>query len=499
MTRLPLSRIDQLLGRAPADAPALLSGGGCISHGALDAAVDRVAAGLAARIAPGDRVGVFLPKLPEAVIALFAISRAGGVAVPVNPLLKGPQVTHILADSGSRLLITHAARAALLGPSPPCPVLTLEADWAALDATPPAPPDPQGGDALAILFYTSGSTGRPKGVMVSHANLLVGAASVASYLGTAADDRVLAVLPLSFDFGFSQLTTAFHAGAAAILLDYLAPRDVVAAAVRHGATQLAAVPPLWMQLAGLDWPQTALRTLSASGGRMPEPTVRALRRCFPDARLHLMYGLTEAFRSTTLPPELADTCPWSIGRAIPGAEVLVVRPDGSLTADGEPGELVHCGPLVTAGYWQDPEQTALRFRPAPVASRFGGTAVWSGDTVVREAGGLLRFVGRADETIKTMGMRVSPTEIEEIALGSGALAGAVALGVPDETAGMRIRLLAVAAPGLDLASASVSLAAHFRREAPAHFAPAEIRFLDALPLSPNGKIDRAALRREHGA
>ncbi|WP_448581682.1 AMP-binding protein [Thermaurantiacus sp.] len=497
MTAREPARLDQLLGQADPAAPALLFRQGAITHGELQSLVDRVAAGLAAQIAPGDRVAVFLPKLPEAVVALFAISRAGGVAVPVNPLLKGPQVAHILADAEARLLLTHAPRAALLA-APPCPVLTLEDDWPGLAAAAAALPDPPGGDCLAMLFYTSGSTGRPKGVMVTHRNLLVGAASVASYLGTAAQDRVLAVLPFSFDFGFSQLTTAFHAGAAVILLDYLTPRDVVAAAVRHGATQLAAVPPLWMQLAELDWPKTRLSTLSASGGRMPEPTVRALRRRFPDARLHLMYGLTEAFRSTTLPPELVDTHPWSIGRAIPGAEVLVVRPDGSLTKDGEPGELVHCGPLVTKGYWRDCERTAQRFRPAPPASHFGGTAVWSGDTVVREADGLLRFIGRKDETIKTMGMRVSPTEIEEVAIASGAVSAAVALGVPDPAAGMRIRLVAVLAAGLSEADARARLATQFRREAPSHFMPSDICFLASLPLSPNGKIDRVRLRQDYG-
>ncbi len=492
-------RFDQLLDRPPAEATALHWRGGGMTYAELRQKVEALAAALAARIAPGDRVALFLPKLPEAVVALFAISRAGGIGVPVNPLLKGPQLAHILADSGARLLLTHAPRAALLGGEPPCPVLTLEAGWPEpVPGTPPAPQAP-GGDALALLFYTSGSTGRPKGVMVTHANLLVGARSVASYLGTSPEDRVLAVLPLSFDFGFSQLSTAFLAGASVILLDYLAPRDVVAAAVRHGATQLAAVPPLWVQLAALDWPETRLATLSASGGRMPEPTVRALRRRFPAARLHLMYGLTEAFRSTTLPPELVDSHPWSIGRAIPDAEVLVVRPDGSVAEDGEPGELVHCGPLVTRGYWGDPERTAERFRPAPAASRYGGMAVWSGDTVVREAGGLLRFVGRQDEMIKTMGMRVSPTEVEELAMASGAVSAAMALGIPDAEAGMRIRLLAVPAEGLSDEAVRARLAAHFRREAPAHLAPSDIRLLPAFPLSPNGKIDRVRLRADHGA
>lgn len=495
-----MNRLDQLLGRGADEAVALVAGGRSISYAELRAEVGAVAGGLAARIAPGDRVVVWLPKSAEAVVALLAIGRAGGVAVPANPALRPAQVAHLLADSGAALMLTHAARAGGLGGAP-CPVLTLEADWAALIAgTDPGDSAP-GGEALALLLYTSGSTGRPKGVMVTHANLLAGAASVAGYLGTGADDRVLSVLPLSFDFGLSQLTTAFQAGARAVLLDYLAPRDVVLACARHDITQLAGVPPLWMQLVGQAWPAgavAAMRTLSNSGGRLPVPTVRALRALFPAARLHLMYGLTEAFRSTTLPPELVDRHPDSIGRAIPDAEVLVVRPDGSLTADGEPGELVHMGPLVTKGYWRDPDRTAVRFRPAPPASRLGGIAVWSGDTVVRGADGLLRFVGRADETIKTMGMRVSPTEVEELAHASGAVAEAVALGIADPAAGMAIRLVAVAADGLDPGAAERRLRGHLRTAAPAWLQPADILWLASLPRSPNGKLDRAALRARHG-
>jgi acyl-CoA ligase (AMP-forming) (exosortase A-associated) len=494
-----IARLDSLLGRGAAGDPALVERERVLTYAALDAAVARVATALCRRIAPGDRVALWLPKSIEMAVALFAVSRAGGIAVPLNPLLKGPQVAHILADSGASLLLTHAPRLALMGDRPLPPLLFVERDWPELAAAPPEPPDPPGGEALAALLYTSGSTGRPKGVMVSHANLLVGAASVASYLGTRADDRVLAVLPLSFDFGLSQLTTAFHAGASAILLDYLAPRDVVAAVARHGITQLAAVPPLWMQLAALDWPEVpTLRTLSASGGRMPEPTVRALRARFPASRLHLMYGLTEAFRSTTLPPELADRMPGSIGRAIPQAEILVVRPDGSVCAPGEPGELVHCGPLVTKGYWGDPVRTAERFRPAPPASRHGGISVWSGDTVVADAEGFLSFVGRADETIKTMGTRVSPTEVEEVALGSGALAAAVAFGVPDAEAGAVVRLVAVAAESFAREEAETRLRAAFRRDAPSYMAPRDVRWADALPLSPNGKIDRVAVKAAHG-
>ena len=495
-----MQRGDELLKRGrPAD-PALIDRDRRLTYADLDAQVSAVAGALAARLGEGSRVAVWLPKSLECVVLLFALLRAGLVMVPVNPVLRGQQVHHILVDSGAGLLVTHKARAATLADAP-CPVLLLETDWPSLAAGPALDARGQGADALAALLYTSGSTGAPKGVMVTHRNLLVGARSVAAYLGTGADDRLLSVLPLSFDFGFSQLTTAFHSGAAVALLDYLTPRDVVQACTRHGITQLAAVPPLWVQLAALDWPAeavSAMRTLSNSGGRLPVPTVKALRALFPAARLHLMYGLTEAFRSTTLPPELADSHPSSIGRAIPDAEILVVRPDGSLTADGEPGELVHCGPLVTQGYWQDPDRTAQRFRPAPPASRHGGTAVWSGDTVVRDAEGLITFVGREDETIKTMGTRVSPTEIEELAHQSGAVAQVVALGLPDELAGQRIRLVAAPAAGTEPAEAEARLMAWFRKEAPHYMQPAGLVWMDALPVSANGKLDRSAIRKQFG-
>lgn len=501
MARLEGNRLDELLARGAGHMPALVERDRRLTYAELGEQVAAVAGALAGRVKAGDRVAVWAPKSIECVVLLFAISRAGAVMVPVNPVLKGQQVTHILADSGAALLITSKARAAGLH-QPPCPVLLLETDWAALAAGPPLAGAAPGGDALAALLYTSGSTGRPKGVMVTHANLLRGARSVSGYLGTTADDRVLSVLPLSFDFGFSQVTTAFLAGACVVLLDYLTPRDVVQACLRHGITQLAAVPPLWVQLAAQEWSAAAkqsLRTLSNSGGRLPVPTVRALRHLFPKARLHLMYGLTEAFRSTTLPPELVDAHPASIGRAIPDAEILVVRADGSLAADGEPGELVHCGPLVAKGYWRDNARTAERFRPAPPCSSVGGLAVWSGDTVVRGADGLLAFIGRADETIKTMGTRVSPTEIEELAYQSGAVAQVVALGMADAVAGQRIRLVAAPAAGLDPADAEGRLMAHFRREAAPFMHPAAIVWLDALAVSANGKLDRAALRTRFGA
>ena len=171
---------------------------------------------------------------------------------------------------------------------------------------------------------------------------------------------------------------------------------------------------------------------------------------------------------------------------------MVLRPDGSEAAPGEEGELVHAGPLVAQGYWNDPERTAERFKPAPASSQYGGMAVWSGDTVVQGNDGLLRFRGRDDAMIKVSGNRISPTEIEEAALASGAVGDAAAFGVADERLGQVIVLLAVA----NGEAAEDELRGYLRRELPPHMQPQRIIWKDRMPVGPNGKLDRTALKSE---
>jgi acyl-CoA synthetase (AMP-forming)/AMP-acid ligase II len=333
--------------------------------------------------------------------------------------------------------------------------------------------------------------------MLSHANLWLGAVSVAHYLGLAPDDRTLAVLPLSFDYGQNQLFSTWYAGGHVVPLDYLRAGEVVRAIEREQITTLAGVPPLWTQLLEVAWPEAArqrLRRITNSGGALTRPMVAHLRSTFPKADIFAMYGLTEAFRSTYLKPTLLAAHPDSIGSAIPFAEIMVVRADGTVAAAGESGELVHTGPLVAQGYWQDAARTAERFRPAPVWSRYCGTAVWSGDTVVADEHGLLKFVGRDDEMIKTSGNRVSPTDIEEVAVASGVVAEAVVFGRKDERLGA---VIVVVVRG-DAANEPV-LRAHFKTELPVFMQPSEIIWVADLPRNPNGKLDRAAIKRERGA
>ena len=494
--------IDHLLLRGDKARPALDGRSGTQTYGELEETLGRLAGWLAGfGLERGARVASWIAKGPVAALMPLAAPRAGLVHVPINPLLKHGQVAHILADSGAQLLIGTASRVDTLLPSDVSPGCRLhrEGDAAcAMSGGPALPPSGAAPDELAAILYTSGSTGRPKGVMLSHANLWLGAVSVAEYLRLTCEDRTLCVLPFSFDYGQNQLFSTWVSGGCVYPLDYLTPRDVMKSVDRRDITTLAGVPPLWVQLTELDWPAEVaakLRRLTNSGGALTRPLVAKLRALFPQADLYPMYGLTEAFRSTYLPPALVDSHPDSMGSAIPHAEILVVRPDGSLTDDEEPGELVHCGPLVAQGYWQDPMRTAERFRPAPAASRYNGTAVWSGDTVRRDREGLLYFVGRDDAMIKSAGNRISPTEIEEAAVAVPGVAQAVALGIKDERQGQVVLLLIEAADP----DAAAAVEARLKAELPNFMHPREIVLLAEFPRTPNGKIDRVALAKDYAA
>lgn len=490
-----------------------------LSYAELWRDIERAADGLLALgMGPHERVAVYLPKTRECVTAMFGATAAGGVFVPVNPLLKPAQVAHILADCNVRILVTSAARASELIPVlETCPdlraiVLTdgsVPGDrphvtwlpWDAMIAAPEHRAAHRCIDAdVAAIFYTSGSTGRPKGVVLSHRNMVAGAESVSHYLGNVPDDRLLAVLPFSFDYGFSQMSTAFRVGATVVLMDYLLPRDVIAAIAREKITGLAGVPPLWSQLADLPWPTgiTAhLRYITNSGGAMPRAVLDKLRKALPETQPFLMYGLTEAFRSTYLPPTEIDRRPDSMGRAIPNAEILVVRPDGTVCDVDEPGELVHRGALVSLGYWNDPVKTAERFKPMPGQEPglvLKETAVWSGDTVRRDADGFLYFVGRRDEMIKTSGYRVSPTEVEEVVFATGLVADAAAVGVPHPVLGQAIVVVATAGAGGTPDSSR--LLSECRSRLPNFMVPAVVEWRDAIPRNPNGKYDRPRLAAE---
>jgi len=497
------------------DAPALHDGES-IPYAKLAHDIRRFAAGLRALgIQRGDRVGIYLDKRLETVVASFGAPALGAAFVPINPLLKPDQVAYILQDCNVKVLVTSNDRLdSLIQVLPQCLDLRHVVLTSQVTSRSTGPVSVHRWDELldagvghearvidsemAAILYTSGSTGKPKGVVISHRNMVAGAKSVASYLDNRPGDVLLAALPLSFDAGFSQLTTAFHAGASVVLLNYLLPKDVVNAVGRHGVTGLTAVPPLWIQLTQVSWPATAshsLRYFANTGGRMPLDTLNRLRSAFPRAKPFLMYGLTEAFRATYLPPEEIDRRPDSIGKAIPNTEILVLREDGTPCQPGEPGELVQRGALVAQGYWNDPEKTAERFRPLP--HREAGFvlpewAVFSGDTVRQDEEGFLYFVGRRDEMIKSSGYRISPSEVEEVIYASQLVGECAAFGAAHPSLGEVVVLVVSGRDGI--AFDAERLLAHCRERLPAYMVPADVQLREGpLPRNANGKIDRKSI------
>ncbi len=502
------------------DAPAVAYKGEGLTYAALHRRVLEAAGGLREiGVVRNDRVGIYLEKRLEAVVAQFGATAAAAVFVPINPMLRAKQAAYILQNCGVRVLVTPSARLKSLAEVlPQCRALeavvlvdetaggngagpTLIAWQSFLAAGDNGASAAERGidtDMVAILF-TSGSTGMPKGVVLSHRNLVASARSASQHLGNTAEDRILCVLPFSFDYGIVQVTSAFNVGASIVLFNYLLPRDVMAAVHKERITGLAGVPTLWIQLAQHEWPDESkrLRYITNSGGAMPGATLARLREKLPNTAIHLMYGLTEAFRSTCLPPSELDRRPNSIGQPIPNAEVMVVREDGSRCDAGELGELVHRGSFVTKGYWHNPERTAERFKPAPLQPaelNVPEIAVWSGDFAWYDEDGFYYFVGRRDDQIKTSGYRVSPTEVEKLVYGTHLVGEAAALGLPHPVLGQAVVVVATSPLGGQLDKAR--LLERCREEMPTYMVPLAIIERPSLPKTPNGKMDRKQLAAE---
>jgi acyl-CoA ligase (AMP-forming) (exosortase A-associated) len=514
--------LHQILTNSPSDKTALIHKKQRWTYQQLNQLVQQQATALKGiHLQKNQRVAIYLPKQLETVTSFLSTSLAGGVFVPINPVLKAPQVQHILNDCNVQILITSKNRLQALKTSlascsglqtiilveneTPIPNSNLNQHiigWDEfIEGKTGHPEEVSSIDTnMAAILYTSGSTGKPKGVVLSHRNLIAGAKSVSEYLAISADDHLLAVLPFSFDYGLNQLISSLLKGATCTLLDYLLPRDVIRTVEKNKITGLAAVPPLWVQLADLEWPESIgkhLRYMTNSGGKMPRSTLETLQSKLPNMQFFPMYGLTEAFRSTYLPPDQINKRPDSIGKAIPNAEVMVVREDGSPCAPHEPGELVHKGSLVALGYWNDATKTAERFKAAPghiAGLPLQEIAVWSGDTVTIDEEGYLYFIGRKDDMIKTSGYRVSPTEVEEVIYASGLVKEVAALGISHPQLGQAI-VLAVS-PLSDSTIDEIALINCCKKELPNFMTPASVHALEKLPKNPNGKIDRPALTKQ---
>jgi acyl-CoA ligase (AMP-forming) (exosortase A-associated) len=489
------TRLDQLLMGGGEDRVALVHGETSVTYGQLIRQSQDIAASLHARgVMRGDRVCVYLPKSIPECAAIFAPSLIGAIVVPVNLLLTPPQVRHILADSEARILITDRAGADALGVE----IATLTHLFEVLrieeiqTGSGLLPPPRAIAEDLAAILYTSGSTGRPKGVMLSNGNLIAGTRIVRTYLGIGPNDRILSILPLSFDYGLNQLLTAVEQRAQLVLLTFKMGDEVVRALQKYEITGLGGVPTLWAILtrAAPSLTRTQLphlRYITNSGGAVPTETVRRLRALLPQTRIFLMYGLTEAFRSSFLDTSLVDAKPTSIGKAIPECELFVLAPDGRVASPYEHGILVHRGPTVSLGYWRRPEDTAATIMQNPLRPAAEGRDLVcvSGDVAYTDEDGHLYIVGRNDAMIKSSGYRISPSEVEEALMSCGPFRSVAVIGLPDPVVGHRVHAVAVASGEVSIADV-LSKAATLLA---AYMVPKSIELVDELPQTPNGKID----------
>jgi acyl-CoA synthetase (AMP-forming)/AMP-acid ligase II len=336
--------------------------------------------------------------------------------------------------------------------------------------------------------------------MLTHVNLLAGARAVARYIENSADDRLLSLLPLSFDAGLSQLTCAFLVGATLVLQKVSMPAEIVRTLIEQRVTGMAAVPPVWIQIARyLDAAPSVfphLRYLTNTGGAIPQTTLERLPVHFPAARIYLMYGLTEAFRSTYLPPARYADKRGAIGQAIPNVETFVIHAEGRPCVTGEEGELVHRGSLVSRGYWNKPDETAAKIRPCPtLRAQLGDEKLaWSGDMIRVDDDGDYWFVGRRDGLIKVSGFRISAEEVEEIVYRSHMIGHVVAFGVPDEVNGQAVEIAVTAADGAGVDE--TALLRYCRAEMPHYMAPRRIHHWPGeFPRTSSGKLDRPRIVR----
>ncbi|HXY94508.1 MAG TPA: AMP-binding protein, partial [Acidimicrobiia bacterium] len=330
-------------------------------------------------LARGDRVVVVGENSAMLVAAVFAVLRAGGVFVVVNPTTKSDKLAFLLEDSGARFVFAGGRLAREVLPALVRAPDVADLVWLDDDAPRPADhphvariastpgPDPHGVGAidadLAAIIYTSGSTGRPKGVMLTHRNICHNAWSISTYLGLVPDDVVICVLPLSFDYGLFQVFMGARVGSTVLLeRSFAYPYDVVRRMAEHRVTVLPGVPTIFAALLsmtpfdGLDL--SALRMLTNTAAAWPPAHIARLREAFPQARLFSMYGLTECTRVCYLDPDRLDDKVTSVGRAMPNTEAFVVDDHGCRAAPGVVGELVVRGASVMRGYWRRPDETA---------------------------------------------------------------------------------------------------------------------------------------------
>jgi long-chain acyl-CoA synthetase len=494
------------------DKTALVFGGQRLTYAQIEAQANRLAQALIAHgVQRGDRVVIYLPNSVEAVVAIFAILKAAGTFVVVNPTTKRDKLTYILNNCRAAALFTSGRNASLAAevhtvvPSLQFTVLSgkraatvaekgtfgaFDDLLAAYPATRSACPTID--QDLACLIYTSGSTGEPKGVMSGHNNVVFASGSIIQYLENTPDDIVINVLPFSFDYGLYQLLMVFRfSGTLVLERSFAYPAAALKKMETERVTGFPGVPTIFAILLQMDlspYNLSSLRYLTNTAAALPPSHIMALREKFPWATLYSMYGQTECKRTLYLPPDQLDKRPGSVGIAIPGTEVWIEDEEGHRVGPGVVGELVVRGSHVMRGYWEDPEATAERYRPDPTP---GERVLYSDDLFKMDKEGYFYFVARKDDIIKSRGEKVSPKEVENVLYGIEGIVDAAVIGVPDPILGQAIKAFVVID---DVELSEADILRYCRANLENFMVPQSVEFCAGLPKTTSGKIKKTDLR-----
>ncbi len=495
---------------------ALVCRGERATYAELDARANALAHALVRRgVERGDRVVVFLDNSVEAVVAFWAVLKAGGVVSMVNPQTKTDKLAYLLSDCRAAALVTDARLGPVFAPAAAASehlravvvaglsgarglegvrgVVSL--DDALGEGEGSAPPPRRAIDVdLAAIIYTSGSTGDPKGVMLTHRNMLTAATSITTYIRNVEDDVILNVLPLAFDYGLYQMIMAFKVGARLVLeRSFTYPAEVLKRVVEEQVTGFPGVPTIFAILAELKTLSahdfSSIRYVTNTAAALPVKHITMLRDLFPQARIYSMYGLTECKRCTYLPPEDLERKPTSVGVAIPNTELWVVDENDRPVGPGVVGQLVIRGATVMRGYWEKPEETAKKLRPGPLP---GEQVLYTGDYCKLDEEGYLYFVGRMDDIIKSRGEKVAPKEVESAIVDIPGIKEAAVIGVPDPILGEAVKAFVVLEQGADLGERDILRECARRLES--FMVPKTVELIAELPKTSTGKIKKTGLK-----
>jgi len=453
----------------------------------------------------GDRVGIFCNKDIEEVIIISAVLKIGAIFIYVNPQFKEEQLSYVIRDCDIKVLFVDEAKSRIFEKADPGKstlnlviLLSSEIDLNKnnfyhfstliksssnnkIDSDKVDESDP------ASIIYTSGSTGKSKGIIVTHKIFYDSTRISAAVLENSSSDRLISVTPFSFDGALSQLFTMFMVGGTLIQQRSNFPKDIVSTLIQEKITGFHAVPSLWNVLlqkhspfSNYNYPD--LRYVSIIGENLPLKYLNIIQSILPGTQIYKMYGTTEAFRSTYLPPKDLTRKPNSVGVPFPEVEISIVDENNRICEPGEIGEIVHKGVFISPGYWNQPEKSTERFKY---------NSLYTGDLGKMDEEGYLYFAGRKDGMMKVQGYRVSPEEIEECLYQLKEVQEAVVISAPGENLDRKIKAVIVCNNNSEITEKTII--SHCRNKLPSYMIPAVIEFRKFLPRTANNKVNKLEL------